>query len=150
MTPKYVKCVPRVRLKQVREGQVQFAVEQVTAPIHVYQAVQKYYQGADREMLSVLCLDGRNSPTCFAIVSVGSLNTTRTRPADILKVAILSNALSIVLVHNHPSGALAASAGDIEFTKVIQKACSHLDISLYDHLIVTDEGYTSLREQGVL
>ena len=147
---KTTKSVQKVRLKQVRDGRVRFSVEKVSKPEEVYRAVLPYYRGADREMLSVLCLDAKNAPTCFNIVSVGGLNTTRTRPADILKPAILSNALSIILIHNHPSGELEPSPEDIEFTRGVAKACETLGIDLFDHLIVSDRGYVSLRERGLL
>ena len=144
------KTIQRVRLKQVRDGRVKFKVDKITRPIEVYQAVLPYYKGADREMLSVLCLDTQGQPTLFNVVSVGSLNTTRTRPADILKPAILSNALGIILVHNHPSGTLTVSTEDIEFTKNIVKACEQLGLELHDHIIVTDKGFASMKERGLI
>ena len=144
------RSIQRVRLKQVKDGRVRFNVERVTRPAEVFEAVRPYYRGADREILSVLCLDAHNAPTAFMIVSVGSLNTTRTRPADILKPAILSNALGTILVHNHPSGELEPSPEDLEFTQAIRRACELVGVELYDHVIVTDDGFTSLRERGAL
>jgi DNA repair protein RadC len=88
-----MKTVRRVRLKQVCDGRIRFAVERISRPREVYDAVMPYYKGADREILSVLCLDAQNQPNSFNIASIGALNTTRTRPAEILKAAILSNAL---------------------------------------------------------
>jgi len=70
--------------------------------------------------------------------------------ADILKLAIVSNALSIILGHNHASGTLEVSPEDQEFTRNIKRACGTLGIGLYDHLIITDEGYSSLRELGLM
>lgn len=145
-----LRCVRRVRLRQVRDGSVRFSVERVGGPTEVFEAVRSYYTGADREILSVLCLDAQNQPTCFNIVSIGSLNTTRARPADILKVAIVSNASGIVLIHNHPSGNLDPSPEDIEFTRSIERASELLGIDLYDHLIVSDDGFCSLRERGLM
>ena len=145
-----MKTIKRVRLKQVCDGRIRFSVERVSRPRDVYDAVLPYYRGADREILSALCLDAQNQPTCFNVASIGALNTTRTRPADILKAAILSNALGLVLIHNHPSGELEPSPEDIEFTRAVQRACELIGIDLYDHLIVTDEGFTSFRERGLL
>ena len=145
-----MKTIKRVRLKQVCDGRIRFSVERVSRPRDVYDAVLPYYRGADREILSALCLDAQNQPTCFNVASIGALNTTRTRPADILKAAILSNALGLVLIHNHPSGELEPSPEDIEFTRAIQRACELVGIDLYDHLIVTDDGFTSFRERGLL
>ncbi len=145
-----MKTIKRVRLKQVCDGRIRFSVERVSRPRDVYDAVLPYYRGADREILSVLCLDAQNQPTCFNVASIGALNTTRTRPAEILKAAILSNALGLVLIHNHPSGELEPSPEDIEFTRAMQRACELIGIELYDHLIVTDDGFTSFRERGLL
>ena len=145
-----MKTIKRIRLKQVCDGRIRFSVERVSRPRDVYDAVLPYYRGADREILSALCLDAQNQPTCFNVASIGALNTTRTRPADILKAAILSNALGLVLIHNHPSGELEPSPEDIEFTRAIQRACELVGIDLYDHLIVTDDGFTSFRERGLL
>lgn len=145
-----MKTIKRIRLRQVREGRIQFAVEKIEGPKDVYDAVIPYYRGADREILSVICLDAHNQPTCFNVASIGSLNTTRTRPAEILKVAIVTNASGLVIIHNHPSGSLEPSPEDLEFTRAMQQACELVGIDLYDHLVVTDEGFTSLRERGLL
>ena len=145
-----MKTIKRVRLKQVCDGRTRFSVDRISRPRDVYDAVLPYYRGADREILSALCLDAQNQPNCFNVASIGALNTTRTRPADILKAAILSNALGLVLIHNHPSGELEPSPEDIEFTRAIQRACELVGIELYDHLIVTDDGFTSFRERGLL
>jgi DNA repair protein RadC len=134
----------------VRDGRIKFAVDQVNRPHQVWQAVLPYYKGADREILSVLCLDAQNRPTCFSVASVGGLNTTRTVPRDILKVALVSNALGFVLIHNHPSMNVEPSPEDLEFTKSIGKACELVGLELYDHLIVTDTAFCSFRERGLL
>ncbi len=145
-----MKTLKRVRLRQVRDGSIKFEVEKISKPADVYKAVLPYYRESDREILSVLCLDAQNKPTCFNVASVGSLNTTRTRPAEILKVAIVSNSLAIVMIHNHPSGELEPSPEDLEFTRAMKQAGEIVGIELYDHLVVTDEGFTSLRERGLL
>ena len=147
---KFKKTIPRIRLKQVREGSIQFSTDQITSPADVYRAVLPYYRGADCEMLSVVCTDAQSVPTCFHEVATGSLNTTRARPADLFKAAILSNAFGLVVIHNHPSGTLDPSPDDIEFTRTFRSACELVGLELLDHLIVTDDGFTSLRERGLL
>jgi DNA repair protein RadC len=81
---------------------------------------------------------------------MGGLNTTRSHPTEIFKVAILSNALGIVLCHNHPSGTLEPSPDDTEFTHSVRRAGELMGIELFDHLIITDSGFTSMRERGLL
>ena len=64
--------------------------------------------------------------------------------------AVAHLALGFILAHNHPSGCLDPSPEDVEFTQSIRRAGDLLGIELYDHLIVTRTGYTSLRERGLL
>ena len=70
-----MKTVKRVRLKQVCDGRIRFAVDRISRPREVYDAVMPYYKGADREILSVLCLDAQNQPNSFNVASIGALNT---------------------------------------------------------------------------
>ena len=83
-------------------------------------------------------------------ISIGSLNTTRTHPREILYPALVHLALGFILAHNHPSGCLDPSPEDIEFTRAVQRAADLMGIELYDHLIVAGEGYTSMRERGLV
>ena len=142
--------VQRVSLRQVCDGHIKFEPEITSRPVDVYKAVLPFYQGADREMMSALCLDSQHRPTCFHICSVGSLNMTKTRAAEIFKIALLSNALALILIHNHPSGQLEPSADDIAYTEAIGKAGKLLGVELYDHLIVTDDRFVSFRERGLI
>ena len=150
MNVEKLKSVMKVRLRQVRDGRVKFKVDKITRPVDVYEAVRSWYRGLDRESLGVLALDSQNQPVAFQIVSLGDLNATRTHPREIFKLLILVNACGFVLTHNHPSGCLDASSEDIEFTGTVQRAAELLGIELYDHLIVTDDGFTSMRESGLL
>lgn len=143
------RSIRRVCIRQVRDARIRFAVSRVERPQEVYEAVKGYYRGADREILSVLCLDAQNQPVCFSVVSVGDLNSTRSRPVDVLKPAVLSNSLGFVLIHNHPSGSSEPSLEDIEFTRGIRRASEILGIELCDHLILGETGYTSFRERGL-
>jgi DNA repair protein RadC len=71
-------------------------------------------------------------------------------PRVILKKALEENAISIILGHNHPSGSLRPSKADEEFTHKIKKGAGYLDIKLLDHIIVSEEGYFSFADQGLL
>ncbi len=105
---------------------------------------------AKKEHLVGLYLDAQNGLLHRETLSIGSLNTTRTHPREILFPAITHLALGFILVHNHPSGCLDPSQEDVDFTRSVQKAGDLMGIELYDHIIVTSGGYTSLRERGVL
>lgn len=105
---------------------------------------------ARKEHLVGLYLDAQNALAHRETVSIGSLNTTRTHPREILHPAVVHMALGFVLAHNHPSGCADPSPEDIEFTRSIRRAGELMGIELYDHIIVTARGYTSLRERGLL
>ncbi len=144
------KTVQRIRLRQVRDGRITFHVERITSPAEVFFAVEPTYRGADREILSVLCLDSRSAPNAFHVAAVGGLNVCRATPADVLRAAVLANAAAIILVHNHVSNVLEPSDDDLQFTRSIARACSIFGIELFDHIIVGDSAYTSLRQRGLL
>jgi DNA repair protein RadC len=105
---------------------------------------------ARTEHLVGLYLDAQNGLLAKETVSIGSLNTTRTHPREALYPAVAHLALGFILAHNHPSGCLDPSPEDVEFTQSMRRAGDLLGIELYDHLIVTRTGYTSLRERGLL
>ena len=79
-------------------------------------------------------------------VSIGSITASTTTPRDIFKSAILANAVAIIVCHNHPSGELVPSKNDIEITKQLIAAGELLGIKVLDHLIVSNQGYKSLRD----
>jgi len=105
---------------------------------------------ARKEHLVALYLDAQSHLLSRETISIGSLNTTRTHPREILQPAIACSALGFILVHNHPSGSLTPSQDDIDFTRAIQRATEIIGIGLYDHLIVSSNGFVSLKEKGLL
>ncbi len=121
----------------------------LSRPKQAFQQV-KHLAAAKKEHLVGLYLDAQNALLHQETISVGSLNTTRTHPREILYPAVLHLALGFILAHNHPSGCLEPSREDLEFTQSVQRAAELMGIELYDHLIVSRDGYTSLRERGLL
>jgi DNA repair protein RadC len=105
---------------------------------------------AKKEHLVALYLDAQNHLLGKETISVGSLNTTRTHPREIFQPAIACSAMGIILAHNHPSGSLAASQEDVDFTRAIRRASEILGIGLYDHIIVSEKGFVSLKEKGLM
>jgi DNA repair protein RadC len=105
---------------------------------------------AKKEHLVGLYLDSQNGLLRRETISVGTLNTTRTHPREILYPAVVHLALGFILIHNHPSGILEPSEEDVEFTRAVHRAGELMGIELYDHLIVAGNRYVSLRERGVL
>jgi len=102
------------------------------------------------EVFAVLFLNRANKINHFQIVSEGGITGTVADPRIILKKALEEDAVSMVLCHNHPSGSLKPSMADVELTKKIKEAAKFFDIKVMDHLIVSDAGYYSFADEGIL
>ena len=81
-------------------------------------------------------------------VSVGTLNASLVHPREVFKKAILNNSSHVVVAHNHPSGDSMPSEDDILTTRRLVEAGKILGIAVIDHLIVTQNNFTSLKELG--
>lgn len=102
------------------------------------------------EVFAVLFLNQANKIKHFEIISRGGITGTVADPRIILKKAVETGATSIVLSHNHPSGNLRPSRADEELTKKITLAAGYFDIRVLDHIIVSDEGYYSFADEGLM
>ena len=112
----------------------------------VYELVKEELAGSDREMLLSVMLTVKNDLIGVETVSIGSITASTITPRDVFKSAILANAVAIIVCHNHPSGELTPSDEDIELTKQLIAAGELLGIKVLDHLIVSSQGYKSLRD----
>ncbi len=144
------KRVNIVTLKMVKEASFLYGQRQINSPLDAADMLKPFLAEEDRETFIVLCLDTKNQPTSLQTVSIGSLNCTLVHPREIFKLAILSNANALILSHNHPSGDSTPSREDIEITKRLQQAGELLGIEVLDHIILTSEGYCSLKEQALI
>lgn len=102
------------------------------------------------ESFYVLFLNQSNNTIGYKCISQGGITSTIVDIRLIAKYAIESLATSIILAHNHPSGILEASQADKTITDKIQKALKLFDISLLDHIILTEESYLSFADEGIL
>jgi DNA repair protein RadC len=102
------------------------------------------------EVFAVVYLNKSNKINHFEIISKGGMTSTVVDPRILFKKAFEVEATSIVLCHNHPSGNLKPSRHDEELTYKIKEAAKYLDIQIIDHLIVSEEGYFSFSDEGLL
>lgn len=102
------------------------------------------------EVFAVVFLNRANKINHFEIVSAGGITGTVADPRVILKKALEEDAVSIILCHNHPSGSLKPSRADEELTHKIKEAAKYFDIKILDHMIVSDAGYFSFADEGLL
>ena len=103
---------------------------------------------ADREHFMCFHLSARNQVNSLETVSIGTLNAALVHPREIFKAAILSNAASIIVAHNHPSDDVTPSSEDCELTRRLKQAGELIGIELLDHLIVGPKRHLSMKEAG--
>ena len=103
-----------------------------------------------QEVFAIVFLNRGNKITHLEIVSEGGLTGTIADPRIILKKALEHDATAIILCRNHPSGALQPSRADEFLTQKIKQAAAYLDIQVMDHIIVSNEGYFSFADAGIL
>jgi len=102
------------------------------------------------EVFAVVFLNRANKINHFEIISQGGITGTVADPRIILKKALEEDAVSIILCHNHPSGSLKPSKADEELTHKIKQAAKYFDIKVLDHIIVSEDGYYSFADQGII
>lgn len=102
------------------------------------------------ESFVVVYLNRANNIIRQEIISEGGITGTVADPRIILKKALDHHAVSIILCHNHPSGNLKPSKADELLTNKIKNAAAFLDIQVMDHIIVSEEGYYSFADEGLI
>lgn len=103
-----------------------------------------------QEHFVCLSLNGANEVLATRVVTVGLLDQNQVHPREVFADPLADRAAAILVAHNHPSGTLAASPEDIALTGRLAKAGELLGIRLLDHVIVTADGYLSMRQEGHL
>ena len=127
--------------------------EPLDCPPEVSSAAMKILKDRDREAVVVFNLNAAGIPASAHVASVGTLNSSLAHPRELLKASILSNANSIIIGHNHPSGSTEPSREDIELTRRMTKLCSLIQIPLVDHVIIAGGNsckYFSMFEKGII
>lgn len=137
--------VPLVRMTAVRERELPYGAKRLNDPALVAELAGQILKDADREYFLVISVDAKSKPMAVEIVSVGTANMACVELREVLKHAIINNAVGIILVHNHPSGDCEPSEIDRNLTQRIVKGAAFFGIEVYDHVIVGD-GYYSFKE----
>lgn len=145
------KRINIVSLKMVKEGSILYDVRKLSSPSEAAGLGRKFLDEADREQVIVCCLDNKNQPVSVNIVSMGTVNSSLVHPREVFKTAVLSNAASIILFHNHPSGDPEPAQEDINITERIKEAGKILGIELLDHIIIGSENrFISFKEKNMI
>lgn len=109
-----------------------------------------HYASCRKEHFICISLNGANEVLAVRVVSIGTLNRTIVHPREVFSEPIAESAGGIICAHNHPSGNTEPSREDIELTERIRESGNILGINLLDHLIISDSGYFSFLENGLL
>ena len=147
--------VKAVKLAAVRELAARYnskskEIVRISAPGDAYEYIKSSLSGKETEHLYLITLNARNTVINKSLISIGTVNETLIHPREIIKAAVMNNAVSIILVHNHPSGEPYPSSEDIKVTKRLEDACKIVGIGFTDHLIVCDSSFSSMRAQNLL
>jgi DNA repair protein RadC len=122
----------------------------VTSSTDIAAFLQTRLKDYRHEVFAVLFLNKANKINHFEIISEGGVTGTVADPKLIMKKALEENAVHLILCHNHPSGSLKPSRADEMLTAKIREAAKLLDMTVLDHIIVSDAGYYSFADEGLL
>lgn len=136
-----------VRLNIVKEDEIEYNVnrdEGLRDPEDMVELFKKFFGGLpDTENVLIVNLDNKNKPLSVQHIGRGSINQSVMHPREVFKSAIISNANSVAVIHNHPSGDVTPSSADISITGRLKWASDILLIDLLDHVIVGYDNFYS-------
>ncbi len=147
---KAITIAAALELGRRRQGGSSLERSIVTTSKDVADYLQSRLMDYRHEVFGVLFLNRANKVNHFEIVSIGGITATIADPRVILKKALESDAVNLILCHNHPSGSLRPSRADEALTAKIKEAAGYFDIRVVDHIIVSEEGYYSFADEGLL
>ena len=111
--------------------------------------IKNYFIGEKNEAVYLLCLDAKRAVIGCYKIGEGSVTSTNVSTRTIVNKAISTNAVSVILAHNHPGGFAIPSPDDITTTMNIADALRSVEVILADHIIIADDDVISMRQSGV-
>lgn len=147
---KAITIAAALELGRRRQASAPLKKAAVTSSRDIADFLRSRLKDERREVFAVVFLNRANRINHFEIVSEGGITGTIADTRVILRKALEADAVSIILSHNHPSGSLKPSRADEELTRKIKEAARFFDINVTDHIIVSNEGYYSFADEGIL
>lgn len=145
-----ITLVAALELGRRRQGSLTSDKRKVHTSKQLAEYLRSSLKDLSYEVFAVVFLNRANKVKHFEVLSKGGLTNTIVDPRIIFLKALEVQATSLVLCHNHPSGNLKPSRADEELTARLKSAGMLLDIKVVDHLIVSDEGYYSFADDGMM
>lgn len=143
-------------LKLFQAVAAQYAKEQILkrVPLNTPQLVAEFLQKSigreKKEHFVMLALDSRNNLVKISNISVGTVNASLVHPREVFREAIQASAAQIIIAHNHPSDDPEASPEDVAMTRRLAEVANIIGIQLLDHVIVTKNNFSSLKQNGLM
>jgi DNA repair protein RadC len=136
----------RIETILIRERKEAFNIQTLSAR-EVYN-VFKFIADKPQESLYIVCLNSKSRIIGYSEIAKGKLNSCAVDMRELVRIAILINATSVIILHNHPSGDSHPSRDDIAITERAKDALTMFGITLLDHIIIGDGNFTSLVDKG--
>ena len=121
----------------------------ITNPDEIGQLFISELQFEPVETVAIALLDSRNKLIKLERIFTGTVNSAIVYSKDVVRRALLHNAVSVIISHNHPSGSKKPSAEDIDMTRRLSDALSVVDVKLIDHILIANNFYVSLKQTGL-
>ncbi|MDD3130196.1 MAG: DNA repair protein RadC [Bacteroidales bacterium] len=147
---KAITVVAALELGRRRRGAEAMQRKTITSSADAYEVLQMHIGDIDYEQFAIIMLNQANQVLKVENISEGGITGTVVDPKRVFRTAINNNAINIILAHNHPSGSLKPSKNDLDLTQKLKKAGEYLQIMVLDHLIVGDNKYLSMADEGFL
>lgn len=147
---KAISIVAALELGRRRKETETIKREKITSSKDIFEILRPQFLDLPHEEFHVLLLNRANTIIRKEFISRGGISGTVVDPKIIFKIALEHLACSIILCHNHPSGNLKPSTEDIALTKKIKESGAFLEIPVLDHIIVSDTGYFSFADEGMM
>lgn len=140
---------------KVREVKVKYTgkpkkMDKVNSPESVLRLLGPILKNETKEHFFVIFLNNKNEIHGWQRISTGTVSESMVHPREVFQGALLTNASSILVMHNHPSGDLKPSHEDTKTTKRLVEAGLILGIPVLDHIIISDGKYMSFKEDGLI
>lgn len=147
---KAITIAAAMELGRRRREEEGVELAKITSSKAVFNIMQPIIGELPHEEFWIIYLNNSNKVIYKSQISKGGLTATLVDVRIVFKTALEQNAVGIILVHNHPSGVLQASEPDKQITKQLKLAGQTMSISVLDHVIVTEKGYLSFADEGLL
>jgi len=137
-----VRLTEEQKIQIANQEDVYKIMQQVLLRQNKIRRIQEYFW--------VLGLDKTNTILFLELIAIGRDNRVNVHPPDVFRMAIYKLAPKVILIHNHPSGNIKPSQDDVDFTDRLLKVGRFIEIDVIEHLIITEEQYTSFAAQGLI